>query len=252
MAIKAFLTLPIFRLGVLFLAVLVSGVWVLPKVAKAEDTSSSFGLQGGSSVSSPERQLSQASRREASRREASRQGTAASEPSERSLGGKELTEEEILEQEAADPTVWPEPMEVKLKEIFPEDVVAMSLIDEGKRLIAKGDYGEAVERFERAVAMSPSQPRGYYFLARASFLQRQYRQALAFLKKAELLFGSNPEWQGEVCALRGATYEEVGDQAKARLAYECALRFTPQNLSALSGLTRLPEEEEPKDESPNP
>jgi tetratricopeptide (TPR) repeat protein len=166
------------------------------------------------------------------------------------LRSKQLTEEKIPEQEGTDSTVWSGPIEIKLKEIFPEDVVAMSVIDEGKRLMAEGDYEEAVERFEQSVTMSPSQPRGYYFLAEVSFLQRQYQQALAFLKKAELLFGSSPEWQGEVCALRGAIYEEVGDQAKARLAYESALKFTPQNLSALSGLTRLYENEEERDESP--
>jgi len=135
--------------------------------------------------------------------------------------------------------------------MFAEDVVAMSFIDEGKKRMAGGDYEEAVERFERAVAMSPSQPRGYYFLAMVSFLQGQYRQSRAFLQKAEILFGSNPEWQGEVYTLRGALYEEIGDQAKARLAYEQALTFTPQNLRALSGLTRLDEEEEERDELPS-
>jgi tetratricopeptide (TPR) repeat protein len=168
-----------------------------------------------------------------------------------SSSSKQLTEEVIPGQEAANPAVWPKPMEGQPKEIFPEDVVAMSLIDEGKRHMAEGDYEEAVERFERAVSMSPSQPRGYYFLARISFLQRQYRQALAFLNKAELLFGSSPEWQGEVCTLRGAVYEEGGDQAKARLAYERALRFNPQNLSALSGLTRLHEGREETNELPS-
>lgn len=204
MVVKAFLTVQMFRLWTLFLAAVVSGVWLSLKVAKAEDTFSS---------------------------------------------GKRLTEEEIPGQEAANPT-WPKPMEGQLKGMSPEDVVAMSLIDEGKKRMAEGDYEEAVERFERAVAMSPSQPRGYYFLATVSFLQRQYRQALAFLKKAELLFGSNPEWQGEVCTLRGAIYEEVGNQAKARLAYEHALRFTPQNLRALSGLTRLHGEREERNEPP--
>lgn len=209
--VKAFLTVQMFRLWTLFLAAVVSGVWLSLKVAKAEDTSSSSWWQKRSS----------------------------------------LSEEEIPEQEVADPTAWPEPMEGKLKGMSPEDVVAMSLIDEGKKRMVEGDYEEAVERFERAVAMSPSQPRGYYFLATVSFLQRQYRQALAFLKKAELLFGSNPEWQGEVCTLRGAIYEEVGDQAKARLAYEHALRFTPQNLRALSGLTRLHVGREERNEPPS-
>jgi Flp pilus assembly protein TadD len=165
---------------------------------------------------------------------------------------QQLTEEEIPVQEAAGSAVSPELAEDNLREMLPQDVVAMHLIDEGKKYMAEGDYEGAVEHFEQAVATSPSQPRGYYFLARVSFLQKQYRQALAFLEKAELLFGHSSEWQGEVHSLKGAIYEEVGDEARARLAYERALQFTPQNLSALSGLTRLHGERKERNELPSP
>ncbi len=155
------------------------------------------------------------------------------------LLAQRLIEEEIPEGEAEGPETPSAWTEGSLGSLSPEDVVALSLIDEGKKRIAAEDYEGARERFERAVAASPLQPRGYYFLAYTSLLQGKYQQALAFLEKAGLLFGSSPEWQGEVYTLRGAIYEGMGEEEEARLAYEYALKFAPQNLRALSGLIRL-------------
>ena len=124
-------------------------------------------------------------------------------------------------------------------EMSPEDAVALSLIDEGQKRMAEGDREGAAERFERAVAASPQQPRGYYFLAKVSLFLERPKEALAFLRKAELLFGDNAEWLGEVHALRGAVYEEMGDEGKARPAYQRALGFSPGHLGARAGLIRL-------------
>jgi tetratricopeptide (TPR) repeat protein len=131
----------------------------------------------------------------------------------------------------------------------PEDVVALALIEEGRKRLAEGDEEGAAARFERAVAASPRQPRGYYFLAQASLLGGRAEQALAFLEKAELLFGDGAaEWLGEVYALRGAVYESLGDETRARAAYQQALAFSPGHLSALSGLVRLGEVVEREDQ----
>ena len=128
--------------------------------------------------------------------------------------------------------------------LSPQDVVALRFVEEGKGLLEKEEVEQAQERFEKAVAIAPQQPYSYYFLGRVSFAQDEHKQALAFLQKAELLFSVNDQfWRGETACLKGAIYEDLGDNSQARTAYRQCLEFFPQNLSALSALARLPAEE---------
>lgn len=130
--------------------------------------------------------------------------------------------------------------------LSPHDVVALRFVEEGKGLLEQGQFDQARERFEEAVAVAPLQPYSYYFLGRVTFAQGDHKQALAFLRKAELLFGANDQaWRGETSCLKGAIYEELGDNQQARVAYQQCLEFVPQNLRALSALARLPAEEPP-------
>jgi len=128
--------------------------------------------------------------------------------------------------------------------LSPQDIVALRFVEEGKGLLEKENFDLARERFERAVSIAPQQPYSYYFLGRVLFAQGDYKQSLAFLQKAELLFRANDQaWRGEAACLKGAIYEDQGDSTQARTAYRQCLEFTPQNLSALSALARLPAEE---------
>jgi hypothetical protein len=128
--------------------------------------------------------------------------------------------------------------------LSPQDVVALRFVEEGKGLLEKEEVEQAQERFEKAVAIAPQQPYSYYFLGQVSFAQDEHKQALAFLQKAELLFGVNDQpWRGETACLKGAIYEDLGDESQARTAYRQCLDFFPQNLRALSALARLPAEE---------
>jgi Flp pilus assembly protein TadD len=110
--------------------------------------------------------------------------------------------------------------------------------------LEKGDDEGARDRFERALAIAPFQPYGYYFLGRLAFTRGDTKQALAFLRKAELSFAPGEQaWLSETTGLQGAIYEELGDYPRARIAYQHCLQLTPTNLKALSALARLPEEE---------
>lgn len=128
--------------------------------------------------------------------------------------------------------------------LSPQDIVALRFVERGRVLLEQAQFEPAREQFEEAVAVAPQQPYGYYFLGRLAFVQGDHRQALAFLQKAELLFGTNDRaWRGEAACLRGAIYEELRDDHRARMAYRQCLELVPRNLRALSALARLQTEE---------
>jgi len=128
--------------------------------------------------------------------------------------------------------------------LSPRELIALRFVETGKGLWETGDAERAREQFERALALAPFQPYGYYFLGRLAFTRGDTKQALAFLRKAELAFAPGEyAWLGETTGLQGAIYEELGEYDHARAAYQHCLQLTPTNLKALSALARLPEEE---------
>jgi len=72
--------------------------------------------------------------------------------------------------------------------LAPQEVVALRFVEVGKALWEQGDLGRAQEQFERAMSIAPLQPYSYYFLGRITFSRGEHKQALAFLRKAELSF----------------------------------------------------------------
>ena len=128
--------------------------------------------------------------------------------------------------------------------LSPQDLVALHFVEVGKSLLEQGDVERAREQFERAASVAPLQPYGYYFLGRVAFTRGDHKQALAFLRKAELSFAPGDRvWLGETIDLQGAIYEELGNYAQARTSYQRCLHLVPTNLKALSALARLSEEE---------
>ncbi len=130
--------------------------------------------------------------------------------------------------------------------LSPQELVALRFVEVGKGLLAQENLDRAREQFERAVSLAPLQPYGYYFLGRVAFARREHKQAVAFLRKAELLFTPGDRaWLGETTSLQGAVYEDLGDYVQARAAYQRCLQVAPTNLKALSALARLSAEEPP-------
>jgi tetratricopeptide (TPR) repeat protein len=128
--------------------------------------------------------------------------------------------------------------------LSPRELTALRFVEAGKGMLEQADLERAREQFERAVAIAPLQPYSYYFLGRVAFVRHEHKQAIAFLRKAELLFVSaDRAWLGETTSLQGAVYEDLGDYIQARAAYQRCLQVAPANLKALSALARLPEEE---------
>jgi hypothetical protein len=52
-------------------------------------------------------------------------------------------------------------------------------VDRGKIAFAFGEYGRALERFQRAIAVSPGNAEAYFLLAQAEFAMGKFREAVA-------------------------------------------------------------------------
>jgi hypothetical protein len=122
----------------------------------------------------------------------------------------------------------------------PNVAAALRLIQDGREQMQQSAYDAALDRFERAVAIDPTNAYGYYFLARVHLLKKDYDQAIAFASRAASLSAhTDRAFIGRIRTLEGAAFEEVGRYPDARKAYQQAVEADPKNLAAQVGLTRL-------------
>ena len=144
------------------------------------------------------------------------------------------------------PTTTPEPpslLSQMTPGTAPNVAAATRLIEEGRQQRDQGHYDKALERYERAVAIDPTNAYGYYFLAQLHYLQKNYDQAIAFASRAATLSArTDRTCLGRVYSLQGAVFEEVGRYPDARKAYQRAVDADPNNLAARVGVARLTEE----------
>ena len=117
---------------------------------------------------------------------------------------------------------------------------AMRLIEDGRQHLAEQRYDRALENFERAVTIDPSNAYGYYFLAQLHLVVKKYDQAIAFAGRAVALASRTDRvWQARAYGLQGAVFEQVGRYADARRAYQQAVAADPTNQAARSGMARV-------------
>jgi predicted negative regulator of RcsB-dependent stress response len=122
----------------------------------------------------------------------------------------------------------------------PNVAAALRLVEDGRQQMNAGRYDRALDRFERALAIDPSNAYGYYFLALLHFETKKYDQAVAFASRAVVLSARTDRvLMGRSYGLQGEAYEAVGRYADARSAYEKAVEVDPSNLAARVGVARL-------------
>lgn len=126
------------------------------------------------------------------------------------------------------------------REQNPARAASMRIADQARAALLDGHPEEAIRELSRAVSVDPSDPYAYFYLGRAYIAEKNYAQAMTFLKRAEIGFGSgNPVWLSETLAFEGLAYEESGHDVAAAAAYQQALQANPGNLMARVGYTRL-------------
>ena len=123
----------------------------------------------------------------------------------------------------------------------PQRAASLRLTDEGRRLLDAGDAARAVTRLEKTIVIDSTNPYGYFYLAKAQYRLRQYKESLNFLDVAESRLTGEPFWLAEVEALRGENYRALGMTQKAEASYAQALRLNSGNRTALDALSHLHE-----------
>ena len=118
---------------------------------------------------------------------------------------------------------------------------SLSLTRRGRDSLEQGRTDEAITLLEKAIALQPTNPYAYYYMARARFIQSESGQALALLAKAELSFGDDSSWLTWVFLLRGQIDETLSRPEDARKQYEAALAADPRNQEARDRIRRLDE-----------
>jgi hypothetical protein len=121
----------------------------------------------------------------------------------------------------------------------PALAASLRLTEEARKQLAAGDTNGAMRLLGRAVSIDSGNPFEYFYLARVYMVRKNYRQALTFLKRAEIGFGVRPDWLGQTVGYEGTCYEQLGRLSDAESAYQRALADAPNNLMARIGYGRL-------------
>lgn len=160
-----------------------------------------------------------------------------------SLASKETPKEPHLPTEPAAPPL-PDDSSLLAKitqGTSPQRAASLRLTDEGRKLLDAGDAAKAVTRLEKTIVIDSTNPYGYFYLAKAQYRLRQYKESLNFLDVAESRLTGEPFWLAEVEALRGENYRALGMTQKAEASYAQALRLNSGNRTALDALSHLHE-----------
>jgi tetratricopeptide (TPR) repeat protein len=123
--------------------------------------------------------------------------------------------------------------------VSPQRAASLRLTEEGRKLLDAGDPARAIERLERTIVIDSTNPYGYYYLAKAQYRLRHYKESLNFLDVAESRLSNEPFWLAEVYALRGENYRALGMAPEAEASYAKALRVNSGNSTAVQGLSIL-------------
>jgi len=81
-------------------------------------------------------------------------------------------------------------------------VLGLRLLEQGRRLLEKGEYARALMRLEKSLAIYAT-PYTYYYLAWVHYRLRRHRNSLGFVDVAESRLQDEAVWADELAALRG-------------------------------------------------
>lgn len=101
-----------------------------------------------------------------------------------------------------------------------------------------GDLELALQVFNEAAYLFPTEAGIFYEQSYAYYIAGQYSNAQLTIEKALELESDPPAWYYNRA---GLIYEKINQTQKALAAYQAALRIDPKNITALQALTRFGE-----------
>ncbi len=121
----------------------------------------------------------------------------------------------------------------------PRRAASLRLTEEGRLLLDSGEYEKALQRFEKTIAVDPTNSYSYYYLALAHHHLTHFQQSTNFLDVAESLLSEEPYWLARVFALKGKNLEALGSRGQADASYAQALQLDPNNQAAFEAITEI-------------
>jgi len=122
---------------------------------------------------------------------------------------------------------------------LPRRRASMKLVQQGRDLLRVENYRAALAQFERAIDIDTTNPYSHYFVARAHYLLRDYRQSLDFLEVSEQRLAGDDPWLAEIHVLRARNATALGFHGQADVNYIRALTLNPGHRFALAQITTI-------------
>lgn len=121
----------------------------------------------------------------------------------------------------------------------PQQIAALHRVDSARVLIEEGRYRRAISELEKTLTLDATNPRVYFYLARAHYELSHFRESLDFLEVTESFMDGRSVSRTEVLVLQGDNLRSLGRPAEARQHYERALAIDPGNEDAMTRLRSL-------------
>lgn len=128
----------------------------------------------------------------------------------------------------------------------PRQTASLHLAETAQPLMRQGQYAQALERLEKALAMDPSNSYLYFYLGQAHYGLGDFEASLDFLEVAGSMLSEEFAWMTEIFILKGDNWLALGSIQKARQAYVQALALSPNSPKALRHLQALEDSAPPR------
>jgi hypothetical protein len=123
--------------------------------------------------------------------------------------------------------------------VAPARAASMRVVERARQQLVSGNADDAIRTLGQALSIDSSDPYAYFYLGRAYFVKGNQTQAVTFLNRAAVGFGSDRMWLSETYAFEGASYEAAGSSSEAATQYKKSLDLMANNRIALAGCGRM-------------
>ena len=118
-----------------------------------------------------------------------------------------------------------QPLAYEADRLTTQNPAVIALLEGAQEKSEGGEHGLAVLTLERAVRISPSDPKIWHALANVRFSQAQYEMSISLAKKSNMLAKNNKLLQRDNWRLIAKNFTRLGQPDAARRAMDSAKRL---------------------------